>query len=163
MRHYFNTNKRYVLSEDDRVYEVYSYETYDDSTFISVNLRLIGSREGVQWFMAKYMSEEIQEESVSQYFMVESMNEALESNGYKTILELPAPLAEVIANEYSNGKYDEYHMKIRELCAEYAYKECCLCPLYAACNADIEEEDSKLRTAKWERGMAEAYEKLINK
>lgn len=162
MTHYFNTYKKIVRTKDDYVYETYSYETFDDSTMLQINLQLVGAKENNAWLMAKDMPEDVQWEIIMQFFLTEGMAEALEANGYHIIDKLPDGLSKRIQDEYSNGKYDEYRDKINEQCGKYAYKNCDKCPLFAACNADINEADSKLKTAKWERGMAEAYEKVIN-
>lgn len=52
---------------------------------------------------------------------------------------------------------------ITKLCVrfDWANDGCKLCPLQHACNAVINEKKVTDRTAIWERGMAEAYEKYM--
>lgn len=63
----------------------------------------------------------------------------------------------------NTGKsYGELRPKIGEVCVKYGYKQCHLCPMFAACSAewDIENRETLVEfTKRWEQAMAEEFAK----
>lgn len=160
MTFYFN-EAHYVQSAENLVYKLYSMEVDQDFSSL-INLELIGGEDSGTWYMEKDLAA-FTWEAVQQNILTEGTFEALEKAGFRSIQELPEQLAEVISNYYSNGKYREYLTGITEICTvlDWANDGCKICPLRNACKAVNNEDDEKRRTAVWERGMAEAYERYI--
>ena len=90
MTHYLEQRKFRVKNPEGKVYEVYSFETYDGYSCLSLNLRLIGNIDDNGKFqridVGAYDGDDA-EETVSQYFLAESAYEALEANDYTVIQE----------------------------------------------------------------------------
>ena len=109
MRHYLESNKFYVINEDAKlVYMVSEYETYSGVTYLGINLELVAGWDYVNpdyndvqgWCPADRFVEDVQFESITQYFLKESMEEALEANDY-TILEEINPRLQAIIDKHN--------------------------------------------------------------
>lgn len=105
MKHYLESNKFYVENEDAKlVYKVGSYETFSGCNYLHINLELIAGWDYVNpdendvqgWCLAENFVEDIQTETVIQYFLQEGMEEALEANGYTILRKINAALQSVI-------------------------------------------------------------------
>lgn len=86
MKVFLENKKIYVENEDKFVYEVKSYEGYDGYDSLHFQLELVCGWKHNEWQPAEEFSEDVQTETVIQYFFEESLKECLESNSY-TILE----------------------------------------------------------------------------
>lgn len=75
--------------ENDKIYKVTSYEAYDLSSSIQLNLNLICGLLNGNWVSAEKFDDDAQEELVIQYFLSEGAREALEANDYTIIETLP--------------------------------------------------------------------------
>ena len=104
-RHYLESHKFYVENEDDKlVYKVGSYETYANCNYLHINLELVAGWDYVNpdendiqgWCPANRFVEDIQTETVIQYFLQEGMKEALEANGYTILENINSHLQEII-------------------------------------------------------------------
>lgn len=97
MKTYLENKTIYVKNDEELIYEVVSFETYDNIDTIYLNLELVAGidyinpdeNDIVNYVSADRFVEDIQNESVIQYFFKEGMIEALEENGYKVIEKLP--------------------------------------------------------------------------
>lgn len=110
MSQFLNRKKIYVIDEDTKlVYVVHRYSTYYDCDWLDVELRLVCGWDYVDpdnsdvqgWCTADRFTEDVQFESVIQYFFVEGMKEALEANGYTVLEEISPDLQAII------GKHNE--------------------------------------------------------
>lgn len=106
MKQYLGSKKFYVMNDEKLVYKVNEFEVYYNTEALHIYLELVAGWDYVNpdendiqgWVGAKNFVEYVQFEIVSQYFLKESMEEALEENGY-TILreeEIPNTLQEII-------------------------------------------------------------------
>lgn len=86
MRVYLENKKVYVQNEDKLVYEVKSYEGYDGYDSLYFQLELVCGWKNNGYQLAEEFSEDVQTETVIQYFFKEGLEECLEANGY-TILK----------------------------------------------------------------------------
>ena len=111
MKHYLESNKFYVMDETEKlVYKVATYETYSDCTYLQVNLELVAGWDYVNpdyndiqgWCPADKFVEDVQYESVMQYFLKEGMEEALEENGF-TVLEEISPKLQAIIDKHNEA------------------------------------------------------------
>lgn len=83
----------YAVSEDKLAYKVSGIEIYDNQNYISVELELVAGWDYVDpdtsdiqgWCPAERFVEDVQYDFVIQYFVEESMTEALEANGYTVL------------------------------------------------------------------------------
>lgn len=91
MKHYLEYHKFYVLNEDAKlVYKVGEFETYHNSPVIQINLELVAGWDYINpdendvqgWCPADRFVEDVQFETVNQYFLLEGMHEALRDNDY---------------------------------------------------------------------------------
>lgn len=104
-RHYLESHKFYVENEEDKlIYKVGSYETYADCNYLRINLELVAGWDYVNpdendiqgWCPADKFVEDVQTETVIQYFLQEGMKEALEANDYKVLENIGCQLQKVI-------------------------------------------------------------------
>lgn len=99
MRAYLSDHKLYVKNNDNLIYVVDSFDCYDNHPYIGVHLRLVAGWDYLNedsdtqgWCHADRFIEDIQTDYINQYFIVESMKESLEENGYKVMDELPSSI-----------------------------------------------------------------------
>ena len=99
MRAYLNDHKLYVKNNDNLIYVVDSFDCYDNHPYIGVHLQLVAGWDYLNedsdtqgWCHADRFIEDIQTDYINQYFLVESMKESLEGNGYKVMDELPSSI-----------------------------------------------------------------------
>lgn len=86
---YFNQNAIYVKNEDNLIYKVTGFNSYDGYNWIHLNLELYaGYDEG--WKNPENFIEDVQSEQVICYIFHEGINECLEANGYEILENLPA-------------------------------------------------------------------------
>lgn len=97
MRAYLSDHKLYVKNNDNLIYVVDSFDCYDNHPYIGVHLQLVAGWDYLNensdtqgWCHANRFIEDIQTDYINQYFLVESMKESLEENGYKVMDELPS-------------------------------------------------------------------------
>lgn len=86
MRIYLGEKKLYVKNTEGLVYEVKYYEGYDGYDSLDFQLELVCGWDENEWKPADYFVDDVQEESVIQYFFKEGLEECLEANDY-VILE----------------------------------------------------------------------------
>ena len=108
MKQYLESHKFYVINEDEKlVYKVGIYETYTDTDYLHIHLELVAGWDYVNpdandvqgWCPAERFVEDVQSEIVSQFFLQESMTEALEANGYTVLEKIGADLQAVIDSQ----------------------------------------------------------------
>lgn len=96
-------SKIYVRNNDNLIYVVESVTSYNNGCdYLQVNLKLVAGIDYISpdendvqgWCSANNFVEEVQEDSINQYFIKESMIEALESNGYTIVENVPAIVLE---------------------------------------------------------------------
>ena len=99
MRAYLSDHKLYVKNNDNLIYVVDSFDCYDNHPYIGVHLQLVAGWDYLNedsdmqgWCHADRFIEDIQTDYINQYFLVESMKESLEENGYKVMDELPSSI-----------------------------------------------------------------------
>ena len=99
MRAYLSDHKLYVKNNDNLIYVVDSFDCYDNHPYIGVHLQLVAGWDYLNedsdtqgWCHADRFIEDIQTDYINQYFIVESMKESLEENGYKVMDELPSSI-----------------------------------------------------------------------
>lgn len=111
MLHYLENNKFYVMNEDEKlVYEVGTYETFSNCTYLQVNLELVAGWDYVNpdyndvqgWCPADRFVEDVQSEYITQYFLAEGMKEALDANGF-TVLEEISPTLQAIIDKHNKA------------------------------------------------------------
>ena len=109
MKHYLENNKFYVMNEDENlVYKVGEYETFSNTNYLQINLELVAGWDYINpdnndvqgWCPANRFIEDVQFESVLQYFFKESMEDALKENDY-IILENISPTLQAIINKHN--------------------------------------------------------------
>lgn len=90
--------KIYVQNDDNLVYVVKSVTSYNNGcNYLQINLKLVAGLDYVNpdysdvqgWCPADNFDKEYQEDYIYQYFIEESMTEALEDNGYKVMEYVP--------------------------------------------------------------------------
>ena len=99
MRAYLSDHKLYVKNNDNLIYVVDSFDCYDNHPSIGVHLQLVAGWDYLNedsdthglWHADRFI-EDIQTDYINQYFLVESMKESLEENGYKIMDELPSSI-----------------------------------------------------------------------
>lgn len=105
MKHYLENYKFYVTNDDGKlVYMVKEYETYSNSSAIHIHLELVAGWDYVNpdyndvqgWCPSDRFVEDVQHEFVSQYFLKEGMEEALEQNDYIILEEISPSLKAII-------------------------------------------------------------------
>lgn len=105
MLHYLENNKFYVMNDDKKlVYKVGTYEAFSGCTYLQVNLELVAGWDYVNpdyndiqgWCSADKFVEDVQTEYITQYFLKESMEEALEFNGFHILEKIDQKLQEII-------------------------------------------------------------------
>lgn len=95
MKIYMGNQNIYAINEDKLAYKVDSMEVYDNQNYISVELKLVAvwdykdpdTSDLMGWVPADRFVEDLQYESVVQYFLEEGLIECLEENGYKVLRE----------------------------------------------------------------------------
>lgn len=111
MKHYLENHKFYVQDESlGLVYKVGEFESFSNCTYLQINLELVAGWDYVNpdnndvqgWCSADRFVEDVQFEMVSQYFLKEGMEEALQENGY-TILENITPDLQKIINKHNEA------------------------------------------------------------
>lgn len=109
MKHYLENHKFYVVNEAEKlVYKVGEYETFYGHDAIHIHLELVAGWDYVNpdendvqgWCPADRFVEDVQEEMVFQYFLVEGMKEALKANDY-TVLEEISPSLKAIIDKHN--------------------------------------------------------------
>lgn len=103
MKKYLENYKFYVQDDDKKIYEVGSFEVYDGYKSIHLNLELVAGWDYVNpdyndiqgYVPADRFIDDVQCETVIQYFLEESATEALESDGYY-IITLPESVQKII-------------------------------------------------------------------
>ena len=107
MRKYFEArHKVYVKKDNEYVYEVESIEAFDGCDYLQVNLVLVAGWDYVNpdyndiqgWCPADRFIEDVQSDFIYQYFIEESMKEALEANDYTVIKKFSNDLKKIINN-----------------------------------------------------------------
>lgn len=107
MARLFLENKAfYVADEDKHIYEVNKFEAYDGYDVLNFNLELVAGWDYVNpdmsdvqgWCPSDMFVEDIQNENVIVYMMSESVENALEANGYELVESerMSAALKEII-------------------------------------------------------------------
>ena len=111
MLHYLENNKFYVIDDEDRlVYKVATYETFDGCTYLQINLELVAGWDYINpdendeqgWCPAEKFMEEVQSETVNQYFLKEGMEEALEAHDF-TIMNALSPKLKAIIDKHNEA------------------------------------------------------------
>lgn len=111
MKKYLENNKFYVVDEAEKlVYKVGEFSVYDNSTAIEIHLELVAGWDYVNpdendiqgWCPANRFIEEVQDEYINQYFLVEGMKESLQENGY-TVLEKINPKLQAIIDKHNKA------------------------------------------------------------
>lgn len=90
MKVYMEKQNVYAITEDKLVYKVSSMEVYDNQNYMSVELKLVAGWDYVDpdtsdlmgWVPADRFIDDLQYDSVVQYFLEEGLVECLEENGY---------------------------------------------------------------------------------
>ena len=88
---YLEKKSIYVKNDEEFIYKVASFETYDNTDTIYLNLELVAGidyinpdeSDTVNYVAADRFTEDIQNETVTQYLFKEGMFEALEESGYR--------------------------------------------------------------------------------
>lgn len=104
MKLYLGNKSLYVQNEDKLVYKTESIEMYDGYDFLHINLELVAGWDYVNpdmndiqcWCPASRFIEDIQTETVIQYFITESMKEALKAEDYEILDFIPNDLKKII-------------------------------------------------------------------
>ena len=96
-------SKIYVRNNDNLIYVVESVTSYNNGCdYMQVNLKLVAGIDYINpdendmqgWCSANNFIEEVQEDSINQYFIKESMIEALENNDYTIVENVPTIVLE---------------------------------------------------------------------
>lgn len=96
-------SKIYVRNNDNLIYIVESVTSYNNGCdYMQVNLKLVAGIDYINpdennmqgWCSANNFVEEVQEDSINQYFIKESMVEALENNDYTIVENVPTIVLE---------------------------------------------------------------------
>ena len=87
MRAYLEKKALYVKNDNNLVYKTATVETWDGYNSLHVGLELVAGQIDGEWQPAKEFDEEVQTETVIQYYMEESMRECLESESYEILDE----------------------------------------------------------------------------
>lgn len=85
MRVYLEGKKIYVKNTEDMVYEVKYYEGYDGYDSLHFQLELVCGWVEDEWKPADCFGDDVQDESVIQYFFKESLEESLDANEYEIL------------------------------------------------------------------------------
>lgn len=105
MKKYLENHKFYVVNEDAKlVYKVGEFNIYDNCEAIEIHLELVAGWDYVNpdendvqgWCPANRFVEEVQDEYINQYFLVEGMKEALQENGYTVLDKINPNLQKII-------------------------------------------------------------------
>lgn len=104
MKSYLGNKAIYVQNEDKLVYKTESIEVYDRYDSLHINLTLVAGWDYVNpdmnnihgWCPANRFVEDVQTETVIQYFIEESMKESLEANNYEVLNFIPNDLKRII-------------------------------------------------------------------
>ena len=89
MRVCLGEKKIYVKNTESLVYEVKYYEGYDGYDSLHFQLELVCGWSEDEWKPADCFADDVQSESVIQYFINESMEECLAANEYEILEENP--------------------------------------------------------------------------
>lgn len=108
-RIYLEGKKFYVKNEENFIYEVKSFEAYDGYNTLHFNLELVAGWDYINpdmndiqgYVPADRFVEDLQSETVIQYFMEESLKECMEANDYE-VLEKLSPELQAIVNKSNN-------------------------------------------------------------
>lgn len=103
MKKYLENKKFYVRDDDKKIYEVNAFEVYDGYDTIHLYLELVAGWDYVNpdyndiqgYVPADRFIDEVQSETVIQYFLEESATDALESDGYY-ICDLPESVRKIL-------------------------------------------------------------------
>nr|WP_024835437.1 hypothetical protein [Clostridium sp. 12(A)] len=90
-------NGLYVKTPSNLIYKTESIEMYDSTSYLTINLILVAGynyintdENDIQGYVsASNFVDGVQDETVVQYFMVESMKQCLIDNGYEILDTLP--------------------------------------------------------------------------
>lgn len=108
-RIYLEGKKFYVKNEENFIYEVKSFEAYDGYNTLHFNLELVAGWDYINpdmndiqgYVPADRFVEDLQSETVIQYFMEESLKECMEANDYE-VLEKLSPELQAIVDKSNN-------------------------------------------------------------
>lgn len=108
-RMYLEGKKFYVKNEENFIYEVKSFEAYDGYNTLHFNLELVAGWDYINpdmndiqgYVPADRFVEDLQSETVIQYFMEESLKECMEANDYE-VLEKLSPELQAIVDKANN-------------------------------------------------------------
>lgn len=108
-RMYLEGKKFYVKNEEKFIYEVKSFEAYDGYNTLHFNLELVAGWDYINpdmndiqgYVPADRFVEDLQSETVIQYFMEESLKECMEANDYE-VLEKLSPELQAIVDKANN-------------------------------------------------------------
>lgn len=108
-RMYLEGKKFYVKNEENFIYEVKSFEAYDGYNTLHFNLELVAGWDYINpdmndiqgYVPADRFVEDLQSETVIQYFMEESLKECMEANDYE-VLEKLSPELQTIVDKVNN-------------------------------------------------------------
>lgn len=83
----------YAVTDGKLAYKMTSFEVHDNSNYLSIELELVAGWDYVEpdtsdlqgWAKPENFIEDVQYDWVIQYFIEESMTEALEANGYMVL------------------------------------------------------------------------------
>lgn len=85
VRVYLEGKKIYVKNTEGLVYEVKYYEGYDGYDSLDFQLELVCGWDENGWKLADCFDDDVQTESVIQYFFKESLEECLDANEYEIL------------------------------------------------------------------------------
>ena len=104
MKYFLENQKFYVINGENLVYEVNGFEAYSAHNALHFDLELVAGLDYVDpdqsdvqdWVGADNFVEDVQYESVVQYFFEEGTKEALQENGYTILEEIDFNLQAII-------------------------------------------------------------------
>ncbi len=94
---YLSDNEIYAKTKGDLIYKTESMEMYDCQSYLTVNLELVAGYDYINpddnniqgYVSASNFVDEVQTETVVQYYMEESTKQCLIDNGYEILETLP--------------------------------------------------------------------------
>ena len=97
MKKYLNEKSLYVINDDRLIYKVNEYDVYDGYISLNYNLELVAGYDYINpdendiqgYVEAINFIEDVQLESVVQYFLEEGLKECLIDNGFEILDKLP--------------------------------------------------------------------------
>ena len=94
---YLDSKKIYAKNDNNLIYETQSINTYDGYDWLEINLVLVAGYDYINpdendiqgYVKANKFIEDVQTETVIQYFLTEGMKDSLNDNGYEILDKLP--------------------------------------------------------------------------